>query len=631
MIRLIAASALLTIAGCGGGGSASNSAGNAGSVNNPPVISSPGDLSVAEGEITVTVISASDSNGDALNYSLSGNDSGIFTITNTGELRFRHEPDYSAPADSDQDNVYTFTITVTDGEATARLEVTVTVVKKLTDFEQDIFRSSELYQNSCGNPRTGTDPVDGSTYPDQPGSFADENNFLRAFSHEQYLWYDEIEDVNPETYAASAARVASYFNLMKTFETTSSGAERDQYHYAYDSAEYKNAYYSNIAFGYGANWHALQSAPPRKIVVAFVEPNSPASAAGLIRGAEIIAADGMDVVNGSDITALNNAFYPLKDGASHSFEVLDPNMSTPHTITMTATEVTRDPVQNVRVISTPSGPVGYFTFNDYIASAEQELIEAVTFLKDSNITDLVLDVRYNIGGSAETASRLAFMIAGPIATSGRTFVKYQSNDKLSDLPAQTPFHSQSFADEGAALPYLNLERVYVLTAKDTCSASEAIMNGLRGVDIEVIQVGSTTCGKPYGSLPQPNCGTTYLTIQFRALNDKGFGAYADGFSPSNLTSAEGEPVPGCAVDDDFSQPLGSVNEAMLHAALAYRDKPGTCPELAASLALSDHPILPNDLTSRSTAPSLDLLRPKMQRLPGMILGPTLAGTPSPPE
>jgi hypothetical protein len=169
MIRLIAASALLTIAGCGGGGSASNSAGNAGPVNNPPVISSPGDLSVAEGEITVTIISASDANGDALNYSLSGNDSGVFAISNTGVLRFRHEPDYSAPADSDQDNVYTFTITVTDGEATARLEVTVTVVKELTDFEQGIFRSSESYQNSCGKPRNGTDPVDGSSYPDQQG------------------------------------------------------------------------------------------------------------------------------------------------------------------------------------------------------------------------------------------------------------------------------------------------------------------------------------------------------------------------------------------------------------------------------------------------------------------------------
>ena len=67
---------------------------------------------------------------------------------------------------------------------------------------------------------------------------------------------------------------------------------------------------------------------------------------------------------------------------------------------MTATEVTRDAVQNVRVISTPSGPVGYFAFNDYVASAKQELIEVETFLKDSNITDLMLDLRYNIAESA---------------------------------------------------------------------------------------------------------------------------------------------------------------------------------------------------------------------------------------
>ena len=89
------------------------------------------------------------------------------------------------------------------------------------------------------------------------------------------------------------------------------------------------------------------------------------------------------------------------------------------------------------------------------------------------------------------------------------------------------------------------------------------MNGLRGIDVEVIQIGSTTCGKPYGFYAQENCGTTYFTTQFRGVNAKGYGDYSDGFSPSNLAEDEGEPVPGCAVDDDFSQPLGNENEAML--------------------------------------------------------------------
>ena len=57
---------------------------------------------------------------------------------------------------------------------------------------------------------------------------------------------------------------------------------------------------------------------------------------------------------------------------------------------------------------------------------------------------------------------------------------------------------------------------------------------LRGIDIEVIQIGSTTCGKPYGFYGLDNCGTTYFTVQFRGVNAKGYGDYSDGFSPSNL-------------------------------------------------------------------------------------------------
>jgi len=89
-----------------------------------------------------------------------------------------------------------------------------------------------------------------------------------------------------------------------------------------------------------------------------------------------------------------------------------------------------------------------------------------------------------------------------------------------------PFTNQfvGFADNpatvpGSALPTLNLSRVFVLTTSSTCSASEAIINGLRGADIEVIQIGSGTCGKPYGFYPTDNCATTYFTIQFSGINN----------------------------------------------------------------------------------------------------------------
>ena len=80
----------------------------------------------------------------------------------------------------------------------------------------------------------------------------------------------------------------------------------------------------------------------------------------------------------------------------------------------------------------------------------------------------------------------------------------------------------------SALPFLGLKHVSLLVTHDTASASESVINSLRGVDVKVDLIGNTTRGKPYGFVPQDNCSYTYFTIQFKGVNDKGFGDYADG-------------------------------------------------------------------------------------------------------
>jgi hypothetical protein len=142
--------------------------------------------------------------------------------------------------------------------------------------------------------------------------------------------------------------------------------------------------------------------------------------------------------------------------------------------------------------------------------------------------------------------------------------------------------SQGFSGpRGQALPTLNLTRVFVLTSPNTCSASESIINGLRGVGVQVVEIGTTTCGKPYGFYPQDNCGTTYFSIEFQGVNAQGFGDYPDGFSPANTVSSPGVSLPGCSVADDFSHGLGDPAEGRLAAALGYRIDQG-CPAAAAS-------------------------------------------------
>jgi hypothetical protein len=225
-------------------------------------------------------------------------------------------------------------------------------------------------------------------------------------------------------------------------------------------------------------------------------------------------------------------------------------------------------------------------FNDHIATAEQQLISAFGQLAAAGVADLVLDVRYNGGGYLFIASQLAYMIAGPSQIAGRFFenirfnAKHPSTNPVTGQPLQ-PF---PFADTTVGisptqpLPTLGLQRVFVLTGPNTCSASESIINSLRGIGVEVVQIGSKTCGKPYGFYPEDNCGTTYFTIQFQGVNALGFGDYADGFSAQNSVGPQTTPIPGCSVADDFTHALGDTSEARLAAALAYRNSgPASCP------------------------------------------------------
>ncbi len=459
-----------------------------------------------------------------------------------------------------------------------------------SDWQSGVFLNASTFANRCLAPRAGTNPEDGNPYPDMQGTTLDENNYLRSFSNNTYLWYSEIADRDPSLYSTP-----QYFDLLKTTAMTSSGQPKDKFHFTYDTYEYYQLSQGGVSAGYGAQWALLASAPPRELRVAYTEPNSPAATNNLDRGAEILTVDGVDVVNDgtqAGVDVLNAVLFSPVVGEPHTFTVQDLNAANTRTFTMSAEVITSAPVQNVKVIDLAGGgKVGYLTFNDHIITAEGALVDAVNQLKTAAIDDLVLDIRYNGGGYLFIASQLSYMIAGDAQTAGRTFEltqfnsKHPSTDPITGAAIQpTPFYNTTSGYDrypaNQALPTLNLARVYVLTGSGTCSASEAIMNSLRGIDVEVIQIGSTTCGKPYGFYPQDNCGTTYFTIQFRGVNEKNFGDYTDGFSAANQASP-GVVLPGCSVADDFGHLLGDPAEVRLAAALSYRENQ-LCPAASGS-------------------------------------------------
>ena len=429
--------------------------------------------------------------------------------------------------------------------------------------------ASSTVANRCEAPRSGSSI-------DKPGTLLDEQTWVRSWVDETYLWYREV----PTTYLPqSFATAKAYFDVLKTTATTASGKPKDQFHFTYTTAEWE-ASLNGVELGYGMLLALTRTTPPRKAVVTIVEPGSPAALAGLRRGDELQAVDGVDFVNAPDaasVNIINDGLFPQAQGA-HTLAFS--RNGTPISARLQAVEVNTSAVQNERIIDTPTGKVGYLTFNTHNNVAERQLVETMRRFQAAGISDLVLDVRYNGGGYLDVASELAYMIAGPQVTTGKTFEQVLFNDKTRPK-APVPFHTQSQGfpgpnplPKGTPLPSLGLTRVTLLTTGNTCSASEAIINGLRGVDVQVNLIGGTTCGKPYGFYPAPNCGTTYFAVQFQGVNAKGFGDFADGMAPT------------CDVTDDYQHQLGDAAEGMLAAALRYRSSGSCTPATGATRLLS---------------------------------------------
>ena len=444
-------------------------------------------------------------------------------------------------------------------------------------FKSGEFEASSRFKGLCQEVRVGTDPITDQPYDDSPGELLDENNWLRSWSNETYLWYDEIPDQNPANFSSPV----NYFQTLRTPRVDSSGNAIDNFHFAEDTNVWNSNASAGVLWGYGALWIETSDTVPYELTIAYVEPGSPADSAGWERGDIVEEVNDVPYAEPTatleDFAALIDGLYPSGASPTHEFRIRKRTGSARNT-TVTADAVAYSPVPKVETISDNGDNIGYLVFNDHTEVSEFYLWQAFTSLASQNIDDLVLDLRYNTGGLLYIASEVAYMIAGS-QTNGETFLQYSFNDQYTDndpwgFPIEpTPFYnalSDTFSDTNELLPTLDLSRVFVLTSENTCSASEAIINGLRGIDVEVIQIGTTTCGKPYGFVPQDNCGTTYFTIQFQAENAAGFGDYANGFAPRNTPVNGSVEIPGCYVADDFDHDLGDPDEDMLKAALDYR-------------------------------------------------------------
>lgn len=428
------------------------------------------------------------------------------------------------------------------------------------------YAAGEAKRNFCEAPRTGVSPRTGQAYPDVAGTRADEKEWIRYWVDRSYLWYSEV----PTVTTTGGETPAAYFARLRTPASAATGGLKDRFSFSTSTAGVDNTN-AGIVFGYGIRWSSVRSSPPREWIAAVVDPGSPAATAGVRRGDKIVSVDGVDFVSGSNTNVLNAGLFPSALGESHAFVLQPADGSAQKSVSLTSASLPLISVPTTGIINTATGRVGYIAFTTFNSfTAEKAIADAIAGFAGTGINDLVLDLRYNSGGYIYISSQLGFMIAGSTKTNGKIFEKTLSNDKKpfgdDDI---YPFYNVGSGFTGGvaagqALPSLNLNRVFVLTTGGSCSASESFINSLRGINVPVILVGNTTCGKPYGFSGVDNCGTTYYPIQFTGVNEKGEGDFVNGFAPT------------CTVADDLTKPLGDPSEKQLAAALSYRAT-GSCP------------------------------------------------------
>ena len=313
-----------------------------------------------------------------------------------------------------------------------------------------VFQPSSKFAALCQSPRTGTDSFTGRAYPDRQGSTLDENNWLRSWTHELYLWYDEVQDADP-----GLSTTPNYFQLMKTMQTTSSGAPKDRFHFTYPTSTWEQLSQAGVEVGYGVGWEIVNSNHSSTVTIAYLEPagSLPAAtvAANLVRGDEVLAVDGVYLTSATDQTSvdkINAGLNPATAGEPHTFTVQDPGSGSSRTVQLQSAAVTSSPVLLETTVTGANGStVGYILYNDQVATAESELISAIQDLESKNVTDLVLDLRYNGGGLLDLASELGYMIGGS-QTAGQTFEleqfsnQYPTTNPITGQPiTPTPFYT----------------------------------------------------------------------------------------------------------------------------------------------------------------------------------------------
>ncbi len=292
--------------------------------------------------------------------------------------------------------------------------------------------------------------------------------------------------------------------------------------------------------------------------VLYVKKGTPAASKGLKRG------DFFTEINGTQLTASN--YKDILNGLKGDYKLSiftpldEKNLSNKRYMSLsTVSKYEENPVYFSNVYNYDDKNIGYLVYNffaddngDGLCGYDAQLAQVFANFKSQNVNSLILDLRYNSGGSTLAATVLASMIVKDL-NPREIFYKTKCNSMLEEIILEemgADYFNQYFMTEISpnknynnlttpiSLPNIgnNLQEVYILTGPNTASSSELIINGLKPY-MNVILLGTTTIGKNVASISlyegnDPKNKWGIQPIVFKMYNSDNESDFTAGFSPA---------------------------------------------------------------------------------------------------
>jgi C-terminal processing protease CtpA/Prc len=405
----------------------------------------------------------------------------------------------------------------------------------------------------------------------EPGNLTVENFMYRGMN-EYYLYKADVPELADNFFASQAEKNNFLDNYPTPEKLFYDGlrAPQDRFSFVVDNyIELENAL-SGISTTTGLSYGLVRLCEGCSEIfgyVRYVLPNTSAASQGLKRG------DIFNRIDGQQMTDTNFGTLLAPQTFTIGLATLEGSTLTNLDVTKTLTkqEYNKNPVLVSKVLEVDGKKIAYLMYDSFTADYDVQLNNAFGEFKAAGVTDLILDLRYNGGGSVRTATDLASMITGQFA--GKLFMKEVWNEKyqnhfLANSPDRLINNFNTTLKTGEVINSLNLSRVYILTTLRSASASELVINGLNPY-IDVIQIGETTTGKFQASVTlydSPNFGRTNARtthtyaiqpLVLKSVNSAGVSDYVNGL------------VPDYELRENFRDlgTLGDINEPLVRLAL----------------------------------------------------------------